>query len=101
MKGKEALKIAQRANLKAEMNREMLRFLESISPKKTNGDRIRAMSDEELADFILDTEENPNNFCTECVNYNNTAPHCRANDIEFGCKDAAIKWLQQPAEGGE
>ena len=74
---------------------------EHWTPKKpqTNADRIRAMSDEELADFILGIENDQPNYCTSCINYYAAFPHCRATDIEVGCKAAAIKWLQQPAEG--
>ena len=54
----------------------------------TNADRIRAMSDDELAKLLLDgcrgskCEEQPQN--------------------EYGsvnCLDCRMKWLQQPAEG--
>lgn len=48
---------------------------------KTNADRIRAMSDEELADFI-----------TNCGCYDH-ARDCRAS-----CKDCTMDWLKQPVE---
>lgn len=44
-----------------------------VSQKKTNADRIRAMSDEELARFIFELYEQP-------------------------LEDGYLKWLQQPAE---
>ena len=47
----------------------------------TNADRIRAMSDEELADFI-----------TNCGCYDH-ARDCRAS-----CKDCTLDWLKQPVE---
>ena len=47
----------------------------------TNADRIRAMSDEELADFI-----------TNCGCYDH-ARDCRAS-----CKDCTMDWLKQPVE---
>lgn len=47
----------------------------------TNADRIRAMSDEELADFI-----------TNCGCYDHSRD-CRAS-----CKDCTMKWLKQPVE---
>lgn len=48
----------------------------------TNADRLRSMTDEELAEFI--------SYCG-CPNH---AMDCRAS-----CKDCTMKWLQQPAEG--
>ena len=52
---------------------------------KTNADRIRAMSDEELAAFLDDYEQ----LCegrelTECIAKN--------------CKECISEWLQQPAK---
>lgn len=42
----------------------------------TNADRIRAMSDEELAEFLS----------------------TKLNDDFYGCPDLTLQWLQQPAE---
>lgn len=50
----------------------------------TNADRIRAMSDEELADVVANG--------VGCVR---KAPHCMDDD----CTPCILKWLQQPAEG--
>ena len=50
----------------------------------TNADRIRAMSDEELADVVANG--------VGCVR---KAPHCMDDD----CTPCIRKWLQQPAEG--
>ena len=50
----------------------------------TNADRIRAMSDEELADVVANG--------IGCVR---KAPHCMDDD----CTPCIRKWLQQPAEG--
>ena len=47
--------------------------------KMTNADRIRAMSDEELAKFLFQ------------VGYNH----------RWGLKEYALEWLQQPAEDDE
>ena len=60
---------------------------------KTNGDRIRAMTDQELAEVINDHTAGP------CVFDENlrTAPlnsMCMATD----CKNCTFKWLQQPAK---
>ena len=56
----------------------------------TNADRIRAMSDEELAKFLCnfrscDSSEHP---CTGCK----AEPHCHTGH------NGMIDWLQQPAE---
>ena len=50
----------------------------------TNADRIRAMSDEELADVVANG--------VGCVR---KAPHCMDDD----CTPCIRKWLQQPARG--
>ena len=49
----------------------------------TNADRIRAMSDEELADVVANG--------VGCVR---KAPHCMDDD----CTPCIRKWLQQPAK---
>ena len=51
--------------------------------QKTNADRIRAMSDEELAEFIS---------ACGCPDHRN---YCE----EVSCTVCAFKWLKQPAEG--
>ena len=51
--------------------------------QKTNADRIRAMSDEELADVVANG--------VGCVR---KAPHCMDDD----CTPCIFKWLKQPAE---
>ena len=56
----------------------------------TNADRIRAMSDEELAKFLCnfrscDSSEHPCNGCK-------AEPHCHTGH------NGMIDWLQQPAE---
>lgn len=56
----------------------------------TNADRIRAMSDEELAKFLCnfrscDSSEHPCNGCK-------AEPHCHTGH------NGMINWLQQPAE---
>lgn len=49
----------------------------------SNADRIRAMSDEELADVVANG--------VGCVL---TAPHC----MDVDCTPCILKWLKQPAE---
>lgn len=58
--------------------------------KPTNADRIRAMSDEELAKFLCnfrscDSSEHPCNGCK-------AEPHCHTGH------NGMIDWLQMPAE---
>ena len=59
--------------------------------KKTNADRIRAMSDDELAAFLcnLRSEEAYENTCSHCV----AERFCRIGHTGM------IDWIQQPAEG--
>lgn len=55
---------------------------------QTNGDRIRSMSDEELAAFL----------CKKFGCYSETCPGielCKPNE---GKANGVLKWLQQPAE---
>lgn len=54
---------------------------------KTNADRIRSMSDEELAEVLSAT-------CLGCV-----VKNCRLHNYgSGGCRIAFLKWLQQTAE---
>lgn len=55
------------------------------SKPMTNGDRIRAMSDEELAKFLDD-------------NHNSHGCVCPARDCSATCRQCIEDWLQQPAE---
>lgn len=64
-------------------------FVEVPKPEqKTNGDRIRGMSNEELADFLSDITD-----CGICPLYD----FCRANKYEICCK-AMLHWMNSPAE---
>ena len=56
-------------------------FAEIDKRQMTNADRIRAMSDEELAEFLS---------CCGCP--------CPARDCHASCKDCILDWLKQPAE---
>ena len=63
-------------------------------PKKTNADRIRAMSDEELAEFIgrcVDHE-----FQFECVCFLNQFGYCQYPTR--GCNENALEWLKEEVE---
>ena len=59
-------------------------FCEYRRKKQTNADRIRAMSDEELADVVANG--------VGCVL---KAPHC----MDVDCTHCILKWLKQPFEG--
>lgn len=65
---------------------------EYINTSTTNADRIRSMTDEELAEFLRQTvwEEGANLF--DCADYT-----CGYPCVE--CK-AYLKWLQSEVEGG-
>ena len=56
----------------------------------TNADRIRAMSDEELAEFIDRCEMND-------IDYAKT--FCDLCNGQYECDQCRLDWLQQPAEG--
>ena len=65
-------------------------YLDYPKPHKeqTNADRIRAMSDEELAEMLWKTGRNYRAVCADpVVDYNEQ-------------HERLIDWLQQPAEGG-
>lgn len=68
-----------------------------VPPKPTNADRIRSMSDEELATEIT---KNPSIPCRMCEYYNHKLGHCDARR-DFACVTAyaealALDWLKQP-----
>ena len=60
-------------------------------PVPTNADRIRAMSDEELAKFLSSGLKEQCDCCQLAV--------FEGACTETLCEDAMMKWLQQPAEG--
>ena len=57
----------------------------------TNADRIRVMSDEELATFISEIAD-------ECERNTECNQHCYGCDIEYCVRESCLKWLQRPAE---
>ena len=57
----------------------------------TNADRIRAMTDEELAEFIRD-------ISYQCQSAS-VGSHCLRCDYNWCSTRKMEKWLQQPAEG--
>ena len=63
-------------------------IIDGTEKPKTNADRIRAMTDEELCEFLSKCE-----FCDIC-------PEGCANCTYHGdCDKRLLDWLQQPAEG--
>ena len=67
-----------------------VRFVE-IPKQKTNGDRFRAMSNEELAEYMCDNGRD----CDDCI----IEEFCK--HIGLGCKGSWLKWLNSPAESGK
>ena len=63
------------------------RHLVDYQMTKTNADQIRAMSDEELADFI-----NNHNICNIRTSYECKISYCGI------CSQCVLDWLRQPAE---
>jgi hypothetical protein len=64
-------------------------FVSKRKPK-TNADRIRAMTDEELAEFFQNTT-----FCDSCfINKNECGTE------SYSCIQRWLDWLKQEAEGG-
>ena len=63
----------------------------------TNADRIRAMSDDELAEFL--THINPTN-CQDCAFSHGW--RCQPDRDDYSdfekCEEGRKRWLQQPAE---
>ena len=65
------------------------------SPGSTNADRIRAMSNEELAEWLTqEDEEHAYIQCSRCVC--DKSGMCTEETI---CARGVLAWLRQPAEG--
>jgi hypothetical protein len=60
----------------------------------TNADRIRAMSDEELRDFLFN-KVSVDSICNFCVPKMRTERKCDGH-----CRNGILEWLKQPAEVG-
>jgi hypothetical protein len=77
-----------------ESNCKIVEVSLAIVPEaKTNADRIRAMSDEELAVFLADKIDH-GDCCDcrlECATY-------EGDKFEDSCHNAYYRWLKQPAE---
>ena len=66
-------------------------------PPKTNADRIRAMSDEELADFM--TRRNVTESCLRLADEGYTPTEEQKQVLYDSLYPVWMEWLQQPAEG--
>ena len=81
--------------------------------KKTNADRIRSMTDEELAEFIRSMVDGSYNYDFACYKYTNCVTHhsdpANKGIYLYKCDDCesegigldVLMWLQQPAEVNE
>ena len=58
----------------------------------TNADRIRAMSDEELMQFLFNEVSN-NTICSFCVPTMRTKCKCDGH-----CRNGILEWLKQPVK---
>lgn len=65
--------------------------------KKTNADKIRAMTDEELAEWIAN-----HMYCAECMFFNDDNGTCNYEQrYRRGCNGAMLEWLKQEDEENE
>lgn len=60
---------------------------------QTNADRIRSMTDEELAEMLSTVSQH-------CVVYLSDKINCRHSNCDTGCKNNIKKWLQKEMEKG-
>lgn len=63
-----------------------------VKPIRTNADRIRSMSDEELAELHRWSE------CEVCIASNYCAWMELSGKQKLACKDIILNWLQQEVE---
>ena len=70
--------------------------LDERKRKKTNADRIRAMSDEELAKHLVDIGWDCH-FCAEHWRLDNE-PLMRGEKCDEKCTEHCLEWLQQPVK---
>ena len=84
---KEICNHIENGNLAEWCNAWRIAAKESLQPK-TNADRIRAMSDEELAEVLGELAH-----CGGCPMRDN----CKVADLP--CNNVLLEWLKQPAEG--
>lgn len=60
----------------------------------TNADKIQAMSDDELADWLDDTDDQ-SDFCQNCCSYYDGFDCICIGKLK--CRDGRLEWLQQEA----
>ena len=72
------------------------RHFEQILPQ-TNADRIRSMSDDELAKHLVYVGWDCH-FCAEHLRLDNE-PLMRRAKCDVKCVEHCLEWLKQPAEG--
>ena len=65
-------------------------------PPMTNADRIRAMSDEEIAEYVC--RNSINTLCDIICGGECNAISTLKRSGDWACKEIVMKWLQQPAE---
>ncbi len=87
-----------------ESNCKIVEVSLAIVPEaKTNADRIRAMSDEELADFFFESPEIEFTVCEYCQYFgghtsDTPCRHDMGRCFVSAKNEAFKKWLKQPAE---
>ena len=65
---------------------------------QTNADRIRSLSDEELAAYLVEIGWDCNN-CSECERLSDN-PLLRYERCDEKCKEHCLDWLRQVAKRG-
>ena len=70
---------------------------EIVEKPKTNADRIRAMTDEELAAYLVDIGFDCH-LCSEHRRLDNE-PLLHNEKCDERCEQHCLEWLKQPAEG--
>ena len=65
-----------------------------VIKQPTNADRIRAMTDEELAEWIA-----RHMYCEECMNFDTETGTCNYKNRYGGCNGAMLEWLKKESEG--
>jgi hypothetical protein len=56
---------------------------------RSNADHIRSMSDEELAEFLVDHHNYPCKYCVHCW---------KDSENDVGCRGALMRWLKSEAK---
>ena len=71
-------------------------FCEYRRKKQTNADRIRAMNDEAIAEYVC--RNSINTLCDIICGGECNAIATLKKSGDWACKEIVMKWLQQPAE---